>query len=134
MSKQLTIGRVAKKAGVNIETIRYYQRIGIIKEPQKPLSGFRIYSTDTINRITFIKRAQQLGFSLKEVVELLDLGEGHCADVRLKAEMKRKQIEDQIRDLKKLHSTLDTLINTCQQETGSVACPIVETLANIKQS
>ena len=103
----LTIGRLARAAGVNVETVRYYQRLGLVGEPAKPESGFRHYPADTLDRIVFIKRAQQLGFRLEEIRELLELGDGHCADVRNRAEEKRGQIEAQIRDLRAMRATLD---------------------------
>ena len=79
-NKPFTIGILAKAAEVNIETVRYYQRVGLIKEPAKPLQGYRTYPSVTLNRIKFIKRAQQLGFSLTEIAELLELGETLAAD------------------------------------------------------
>jgi len=128
MAKPLTIGFLARAAEVNIETVRYYQRFGIIDEPPKPFDGYRVYPSEAIDRLRFIKRAKQLGFSLKEIAELLDLGDGHCEDIRLRAEEKRTQVEEQINDLKKLKMTLDTLINSCQSDNGTAHCPIVETL------
>lgn len=130
-NKPLTIGFLAKAADVNIETVRYYQRIGLISEPHKPCQGYRIYPKETLKRIKFIKRAQQLGFSLQEIDELLDLGEGHCDDVRLRAEQKRTQIDNQIKDLNRLRSSLSELINSCQQNTKANHCAIVETLTAI---
>lgn len=124
----LTIGVLAKAADVNIETIRYYQRVNLIAEPDKPDQGYRIYPEETLKRIKFIKRAQQLGFSLKEIEELLQLGEGNCDDIRLRAEQKRSQIELQIKDLQKLRKTLNELINSCQENSESSHCAIVETL------
>jgi len=129
MGKSLTIGYLARAAEVNVETVRYYQRFGIIDEPQKPIDGYRIYPTETVDRIRFIKRAQQLGFSLKEIAELLDLGDGHCDDVRLRAEEKQAHIDAQIKDLRKLRKTLDKLIKACQSDSNTAHCPIVETLA-----
>lgn len=126
--KALTIGFLAKAAEVNIETIRYYQRIGLITEPDKPASGYRTYPTDTLKRIKFIKRAQQLGFSLSEIAELLQLGEGNCADVRQRAEEKRAHIDQQISDLHNLRNTLSELISACQSESDTSHCAIVETL------
>jgi MerR family mercuric resistance operon transcriptional regulator len=126
---QLTIGRLAQAASVNVETIRYYQRVGLVREPGKPAQGFRRYPEDTIDQIKFIKRAQQLGFSLKEISELLILGKGHCKDVRKRAEAKRDRIESQIKDLEALRSTLTTLIKACHSGKGKHACPIVETLS-----
>lgn len=125
----LTIGRVARLAGVNIETVRYYQRVGLVSEPPKPLRSFRRYPATVVDRIRFIKRAQQLGFRLQEIGELLEFGDGHCKDVRARAEKKRTQIETQIRDLQALHATLDQLIQSCHAGTDAAHCPIVQTLA-----
>jgi len=124
----LTIGRLAKAANVNIETIRYYQRVNLITEPTKPKTGYRQYDLDVIARINFIKRAQKLGFSLKEIAELLDMGDGHCSDIKERAEEKRQTIEKQIEDLTSLRQTLDSLIHSCDTS-GNIHCPIVETLS-----
>lgn len=128
-NKPLTIGFLAKAADVNIETIRYYQRISLIAEPKKPAQGYRTYSTEDLKRLRFIKRAQQLGFSLAEIAELLEMGDGSCSDVRHRAEEKRKQIDKQISDLHNLRTTLNELINSCQSESGNSHCAIVETLS-----
>jgi MerR family mercuric resistance operon transcriptional regulator len=128
MNNPVTIGFLARAAEVNIETVRYYQRIGLIQEPKKPITGYRVYSNEIIDRLNFIKRAKDLGFSMKEIIELLDLGDGNCRDMQLRAEQKRTLIDQQINDLKKLRKTLDNLIKTCQTETNKVHCPIVETL------
>jgi len=132
MSLSLTIGRLARKSGVNIETVRYYQRLGIIQEPAKPAQGYRIYTPTTVDRILFIRRAKELGFSLGEIAELLELGEGHCEDVRHRAEEKRSYIDQQISDLQNLRATLDQLIKTCQAGSDKAHCPIVETLTGTK--
>jgi MerR family mercuric resistance operon transcriptional regulator len=126
--QEYTIGRLAIAADVNVETIRYYQRIGLIDEPSKPLQGFRKSPHETLEQILFIKRAQQLGFSLQEIAELLELGEGHCRDIRERAEQKRDKIESQIKDLQALHETLNQLIKSCHNDKGTQKCPIVETL------
>jgi MerR family mercuric resistance operon transcriptional regulator len=125
---EFTIGRLAAAAGVNVETVRYYQRIGLIYEPKKPKQGFRKYPNETLEHIRFVKRAQQLGFSLHEIAELLELGEGHCRDVRIRAEKKRDKIEKQIKDLQALQDTLNQLIRACHAGKGKQKCPIVETL------
>jgi len=130
MQKPLTIGRLAKAAGINLETIRYYQRIGLLKEPPKPQNGYRVYPQAFITRIRFIKRAQQLGFKLCEVAELLQLGDGQCEDVCARAEQKRQQITQQILDLENLRNTLDGLINTCYNNSENTYCPIIETLTD----
>ena len=128
-----TIGKLAEKAGVNIETIRYYQRVGLIHEPEKPLQGFRRYPESVITQLHFIKRAQQLGFTLQEVGELLALGEnqgkGNCCDVRQRAEQKRDKVQKQIDDLMAIRATLDHLIKQCHSGSDSKACPLVETLS-----
>lgn len=127
--KPLTIGNLAKAAEVNVETVRYYQRVNLIVEPDKPLQGYRIYPDDTLKRIQFIKRAQQLGFSLKEIAELLQLGEGQCEDVRHLAESKRNQIDKQINDLQNLKKTLNQLISCCKTDNKENHCAIVEALS-----
>lgn len=127
-TKTLTIGKLARAADVNIETIRYYQRVNLIDEPIKPASGYRQYNIDIVNRIHFIKRAKKLGFSLKEISELLELGDGHCDDIRIRAEEKRNVINQQIDDLTNMRNTLDSLIHSCDTK-GNVNCPIVETLS-----
>ncbi len=124
----LTIGRLAKAAEVNVETIRYYQRVALIVEPVKPLEGFRVYPGETINRIHFIKRAQKLGFSLQDIAHLLELGERHCSDVREQAEAKLKQIEMQIKDLQSMRKTLKKLITECNTDGENGCCPIVQSL------
>lgn len=123
-----TIGRLAKAAEVNVETIRYYQRVGLVVEPVKPLEGFRVYHDETINRIRFIKRAQKLGFSLQDIAHLLELGDGHCNDVREQAEAKLKHIEAQIKDLQSMRKTLKKLISECSTGNENGDCPIVQSL------
>jgi len=128
----LTIGRLAKAAEVNVETIRYYQRVGLIREPVKPLEGFRVYSNEIVNQIRFIKRAQKLGFSLQDIAHLLELGNGHCDDVREQAEAKLIQIEAQIKDLQSMRKTLKKLITECNTGDESGGCPIVQSLTDNK--
>jgi MerR family transcriptional regulator, mercuric resistance operon regulatory protein len=125
----LTIGRLAKAAGVNIETIRHYQRRGLIDEPEKPLTGFRQYPIEIIDRIRFIKRAQHLGFSLKEIQDLLLLGDEHCSDVRALAEEKRENIHAQVKGLLTVQSALDELIDACKTDPTSKQCALIETLS-----
>ena len=127
-----TIGQVALIAEVNIETIRYYQRIKLIPTPLKPKEGYRKYSATVIKQIRFIKRAKQLGFSLEEIAELLLMEHGQCKDVRLKAEQKRSQIQQQISDLRILEGILSDLIDSCCKGKGTtldgVSCPIIDSL------
>jgi len=127
--QKLTIGKLASAACVNIESVRYYQRVGLIAEPVKPVTGYRVYPDDAIDRILFIKRAQLLGFSLAEIAELLELGSAHCTDIRHKAELKRDDIEIKIKKLTILRDTLDELISCCRHDHDPGHCAIVETLS-----
>lgn len=124
----LTIGRLAKQAGVNVETIRYYQRRGLIQELEKPLQGFRVYPSDYIFRIKFIKRAQELGFTLKEIEDLLDLGDGNCQQVLQIAEQKLIQIETRLRDLKAMKKALTSLVKQCHSHHEDIHCALIESL------
>lgn len=126
----LTIGKLAKQTEVTIETIRHYQRIGLLVEPEKPDSGYRCYSTDAVARIRSIKRAQQAGFTLKEIAILLSLDGEHCADVQQLAEQKCQQIDQQIEDLTALRQVLATLVNGCQQTASSDRCAILDAFSN----
>ena len=122
----LTIGKLAKQTEVTVETIRHYQRIGLLVEPDKPDSGYRHYPADAITNIRFIKRAQQAGFTLKEIATLLSLDGSHCADVRQLAELKCQQIDQHIKSLTALRQALDSLVNTCQQTDSSARCAILD--------
>lgn len=130
-SPPLTIGRLAKTAQVNIETIRHYQRIGLLVEPEKPLAGFRHYPKNTIDRLRFIKRAQCLGFSLKEISQLLTLGDHHCHDVQTLALEKRDKIKQQILGLQTIETALNELISTCHSDNDKqTQCGFIEGLSN----
>ncbi|OAI06965.1 MULTISPECIES: MerR family transcriptional regulator [Methylomonas] len=131
---KLTIGNLAKQTEVTVETIRYYQRIGLLDEPGKPLSGYRHYPPHTIARIRFIKRAQQAGFTLKEIAQLLSLDDDHCADVRKIAEQKCQQIDAQIKDLTALHNVLDSLVKGCQNDSSAEHCSLINALSNNSDS
>jgi len=126
----LTIGKLAQSANINVETVRYYQRVGLIKEPSKPPTGYRQYPVTYIARIHFVKRAQQLGFTLKEIAELLSLGDGHCDDVRALAEQKHARIEEQIKDLNAMRDVLDRLIESCLKEHTVEHCSLIDALSD----
>ena len=129
MNEELTIGRLAKVAGVNIETIRYYQRRGLVEEPLKPAGGYRRYSSSTVSRVRFIKRAQHLGFTLEEITELLRLEDGQsCRETRLLAEQKLAAIERRIADLTRMRGMLKDLIAECASDQRPRSCPIIATL------
>jgi len=125
----LTIGQLARQAGVNVETIRYYQRIGLITEPQKPLQGYRRYPASIIDRIQFIKRAQDLGFTLNEITDLLSLNDRNCEEARTIAEHKLEDIKRRIEDLTAMQSELTRLVKACRHNAnGQGHCAIIQTL------
>ena len=125
----LTIGKLAKQAEVTIETIRYYQQIGLLEEPEKPRSGYRHYPPDAITRIRFIKRAQQAGFTLKEIAELLSFDGTHCTEVRKIAEQKCQQIDAQIKDLAALRHVLINLVKGCKSNSSEDYCSLIDALS-----
>jgi MerR family mercuric resistance operon transcriptional regulator len=126
-SPDMTIGRLAHAAGVNIETIRFYQRRGLLVTPRKPAGGVRRYAPEALVRLHFIKRAQELGFTLREIAELLKLGDGSCRETRAIAEHRLADIDTRIRDLQAMHATLQNLIRTCNVG-DQTSCPIIESL------
>ncbi len=128
-SAPITIGRLAKACEVNIETIRHYQRQGLITEPLKPELGFRHYPHETIDRIKFIKRAKKLGFALSEIQQLLMLGSEHCEDVQALAMEKRQLVENQIEGLLTIKSVLDDLICSCQNDSHEAQCAFIDALS-----
>lgn len=127
----LTISQLAKQAHVNIETIRYYERRGLIPEPPRRESGYRQYAADTVKRITFIKRAQELGFSLKEIQDLLSLrvDPGTTgADIKRRAEAKLADIDTKLCDLKRMKTALLKLTAACRGRGPTSECPILDAL------
>lgn len=124
----MTIGRLAKAAGINVETIRYYQRRGLIEEPRKPLGGHRRYPPDAVRRLAFIRRAQQLGFSLEEVKTLLRLAAGaNSRETRDLAEKKLALLEARVGQLNVMKRQLARLIEA-SRKARSGQDPIVEAL------
>ena len=127
----ITIGKLAKRADVNIETIRYYERRGLIPKPHRRDSGYREYSDETTKRILFIKRAKDLGFSLNEIDELLSLKISPgttCSDVKSKAEEKIADIESKIKILQRMKKALFKLSKECSGAGPASECPILEAL------
>ncbi len=127
----LTRGQLAKKTDVNIETIRYYERRGLIPKPHRRDSGYREYSDETSKRILFIKRAKNLGFSLNEIDELLSLKidpKTTCSDIKMKAEAKMSDVECKIKDLQHIKKVLNKLTKACSGEGPADECPILEAL------
>jgi len=130
MADKLTIGRLAEAAGVNVETIRYYQRRGLVAEPDKPAGRFRHYPPATIGRVNFIKRAQLLGFTLEEIGNLLLLEDGQdCGETRSLAERKLASIEARIADLDRMRRTIKHLIAECGVGKRPRRCPIISALS-----
>ncbi|WP_127717145.1 MerR family DNA-binding protein [Halobacteriovorax sp. HLS] len=129
MNEALTIGKLAVASNVNVETVRYYERTGILKQPKKQ-GSFRYYSQDYVLRIKFIKRSQELGFTLKETKELLDLrikDQAKCSDILNKTEEKISEINKKIKDLKKMKRSLEGLANCCVDENQPLSdCPILD--------
>ncbi len=129
VSVRLTIGKVAKLSEVGVETIRYYEREGIICQPKKNGGAFREYPDDVVHRVRFIKRAQELGFSLNEITEMLSLrndSSGTCSKIKSKADMKLCQIEEKIADLKRIKKALIKVKAICERQDPTSACPILE--------
>lgn len=122
MNQSFKIGQLAHQARVNIETVRYYERKGLITQPI-PTGSIRLYTEDHLARIRFIKRAQELGFTLKESSELMDLSEHHnarCSDLAFVAEEKISEIEQKIKDLKKMKKALQQLVGSCEGPQSSL--------------
>lgn len=127
---ELTIGRLAAEAAVNVETIRYYQRRGLMAEPHKPTNGQRRYAVEAVRRVRFIKRAQVLGFTLEEIGSLLQLDEAHaCVETRELASHKLEIIESKLADLKAMRKALTSLLRECDAGSARGACPIIHALA-----
>ncbi len=127
----LTTGQLAKQANVNLETIRYYERRGLLPEPPRNESGHRRYTIDALRRTEFIKQTQALGFSLNEISDLLSLRVGTgktCADVRTRVEAKIKDVQEKIVDLKGIEQALIRLADKCGGKGPIGQCPILEEL------
>lgn len=130
MSATMTIGRVAAAAGVNVETIRFYQRLGLLAEPARPPGGVRRYGGESVSRLRFVKRAQQLGFSLAEIQRLLALEDPQsCGKARSLAAEKLALVEARLADLSRMRDVLKELVARCDVRRGKVACPIIATLS-----
>jgi MerR family mercuric resistance operon transcriptional regulator len=128
----LTIGALAKAAGVNVETIRFYQRKGLLPEPARPLGGIRRYGNREVRQLCFVKAAQKLGFSLVEIAELLALDRNtDCAEVRAIAEMKLADVRAKLANLARMESALSALVGTCHTRQRDEPCPLIDALYDI---
>ncbi len=127
----MTIGQVASGAGVNVQTVRYYERRGLLPEAPRTSGGYRMYDPEAIARLRFIKRSQDLGFSLEEITELLELRVEHgaaCATVEAKAKEKIAMVEEKIDELQRIKAVLDELSRACDLREPTSDCPILEAL------
>ena len=130
-SDTLSTGELARAVGVGVETIRYYERRGLVPEPERSRSGYRRYPPTTVDRVAFIRRAQTLGFTLREIGELLDLrvdADTTCADVEVTVAVKIDEIADKMRDLEAIRSTLERLVERCRTSPPSSPCPFLDEL------
>ncbi len=129
VAPSLTIGRLARTAGVGIETVRYYQQRALLPVP-RPIGAQRHYPPQAVQRIRFIKRAQELGFSLDEIAELLRLQDGsERASIRQVATQRLAQIQNKLADLKRMQKVLRHLVDACEHTGTDAPCPIIESLA-----
>lgn len=127
--ESLTIGAFAKAAGVNVETIRFYQRKGLLLEPEKPYGSIRRYGAADVTRVRFVKSAQRLGFSLDEIADLLKLEDGtHCDEASRLAEHKLRDIQEKLADLGRMEAVLAQLVCACHSHQGNVSCPLIASL------
>ena len=123
-----TISKVAKELGINIESIRFYERRGLIQQPPKPEQGYRHYPEETVNRIRFIKRSQELGFTLDEIVHLVQLNDQPCGQVQELAEHKLTTVQEKIANLRHLEQALIELVAQCHSNQDDNHCPIIDSL------
>ncbi|MGC8519044.1 MAG: Hg(II)-responsive transcriptional regulator [Steroidobacteraceae bacterium] len=129
MPELSTIGELARQAGVNVETVRYYQRRGLLEEPRRPPGGIRRYGEAHARRLRFIKQAQGLGFSLEEVKDLLALDDGqHCREAERLGALKLAAVRERLAQLRHVERALASLVKQCHCNTGTVSCPLIAAL------
>jgi MerR family mercuric resistance operon transcriptional regulator len=128
-SQGLTVGALARVAGVHVETIRFYQRKGLLPEPDKPYGSIRRYGTSDVARVQFVKSAQRLGFSLDEISRLLLLDDGtHCDEARELGEKKLASVRGKLADLHRIEGVLVSLVERCRTTQGKISCPLIASL------
>lgn len=126
-----TIGSLARRAGVGVETVRFYERQGLIKQPPTPPTGFRRYSDDIVDRVRFIRHAKDLGFTLAEIGDLLTLRADpqiNCETVRRRAQSKLADVDAKMHALRKIKTQLQKLARACENREATAECPILEAL------
>jgi len=137
MADYLTAGKVAGRAGVNIQTVRYYERRGLLVPDGRKDSGYRLYAEEAVKKLLFIKNAQGLGFSLDEIARLLRLRVGHkvqCGKVKKRAQARLGVVQEKIAGLRAMEKVLKRLIRTCSAEATTDRCPILESLEDGRKS
>ncbi|MEN8174857.1 MAG: heavy metal-responsive transcriptional regulator [Pseudomonadota bacterium] len=127
----LTIGQIAKRTQVTVETVRFYEKQGLIAAPQRSDAGYRQYPEETVKRVRFIQNAKEVGFTLKDIAELLALRREpgtSCTDIKLRATQKIEEVDRKIQDLNHIRDALGRMILTCNGKGGASQCPILEEL------
>ncbi len=127
----LTISKLARRAGVGVETIRFYERKGLLERPSAPAAGYRTYPPEAIRRVRFIRRAKDLGFTLREIDDLLGLRVDpgcRCDDVRARAVAKLDDVNERIADLARVRDALADLVSACEQVAPTGPCPILDAM------
>lgn len=131
MRERLTRGELARRCDVNIETLRYYEQRGLLPKPLRSSANYRLYPHDSVRRVRFIKGAQELGFTLKEIVELLGLRvspRADCADVRQRGKAKIADIDEKILTLQAMREVLSRLVKRCRGRGPATECPILDAM------
>lgn len=131
MVSSVRIGSVARDAGVRVPTLRYYERLGLLRPTGRTSGGFRTYATDAAARVLFIRRAQEMGFTLAEIRDLLTLrvrSNRSCAAVRRAAESTRERVRERLHDLRRMDAALTRLLRACDSHEATTDCPILEAL------
>jgi len=126
-----TIGQVAKRSGIRIETIRYYEKEGLLSQPKRSANGYRLYTGESVKRLIFIRTAKELGFSLKDIKQLLSLRadpKSRCKDVKRKAEEKIGEVDEKIKTLREMKTALNKLVKECSGKGPASECPILEAI------
>lgn len=128
----MTIGQLARRAGIGLETVRFYEKQGLLEQPPRPHTGYRRYPEEALRRLEFIRRAKTLGFSLSEIRDLMRLRldpQVSCADVRERAQLKLAQVHTKMDHLSRMRRALDRLIDTCSGSGSTESCPILEAMS-----
>lgn len=129
----MIIGKLADRTATDAQTIRFYERQGLLPPPRRTESNYRVYDENSVARLIFIKRAKEIGFSLNDIKVLLEMSDGkmrRCSEVRAFAETRLAKIRDRISDLKAMEKTLSDLVDRCARSEKITGCPILETLSD----